>query len=193
MEKKFDEILGFRLKELRLNLGVSLEHVAKAIGCSRQNYYFYETGDTGISSFMLKKIATFYNVNIDFLLSNELILQFPITRFDKYVIDDSGIVKLVDKIKISNPYNSMYIIECEKDYLVMQNITTYVDNSIMVIEYNGDSILTKVTRPTNLKDHHILIEVKNTQISVPLRSIRFSSFLVAKIVKIEKDHYSFLV
>lgn len=57
-----------RLKELRLERGLSQSDVACGIGCSPVVYSRYETGSRQPSIDMLISLAKFFNVTTDFLL-----------------------------------------------------------------------------------------------------------------------------
>ena len=60
-----------KLKELRAERGCSQKVVADFIGCSTVVYSRYETGAREPSSDTLSKLASFYNVTVDYLLGRE--------------------------------------------------------------------------------------------------------------------------
>ena len=60
-----------RLKELRLQKGLTQQEVASAIGQSANNYARYERGERQPDYDTLKKISKFYNVRIDYILCND--------------------------------------------------------------------------------------------------------------------------
>ena len=59
--------LGKKLIELRENTGFQQADVAKIVGISRAALSYYENGERGIDIEVLFKLATLYNVSIDFL------------------------------------------------------------------------------------------------------------------------------
>ena len=60
--------LGTRLKELRLNKGVSLQAVADAVGASKPHIWELERGKTKNPSLeLISKLANYFAVNVDYL------------------------------------------------------------------------------------------------------------------------------
>lgn len=60
--------LGTRLKELRLNKGVSLQAVADAVGASKPHIWELERGKTKNPSLeLISKLANYFGVNVDYL------------------------------------------------------------------------------------------------------------------------------
>lgn len=57
-----------RLKEIREDKDLIQVKIAKIIGMSQNGYSQYETGTIDISTKVLKKLAKYYNVSIDYLL-----------------------------------------------------------------------------------------------------------------------------
>lgn len=60
-----------RLKELRLNKGVTQQEVAKAIGCSANNYARYEREEREPDNATLKSLSKYFGVSIDYILCND--------------------------------------------------------------------------------------------------------------------------
>ena len=62
-----------RLKDLREDRDLTQKQIAKILGCSQTTYSKYETGNLNIPVDILKKLAKFYKVSIDYLigLTNE--------------------------------------------------------------------------------------------------------------------------
>ena len=60
--------LGSRLKDLRLNKGVSLQVVADAIGASKPHVWELERGTSKNPSLeLVKKLANYFGVSVDYL------------------------------------------------------------------------------------------------------------------------------
>lgn len=57
-----------RLKELRIQKGLTQQQVANAIGKTYQAYSYYENGKRDPDTETLKLLADFFNVSIDYLL-----------------------------------------------------------------------------------------------------------------------------
>jgi len=62
-----------RLKDLREDRDLTQKQIAKILGCSQTTYSRYETGNLNVPVDILKKLAKFYKVSIDYLigLTNE--------------------------------------------------------------------------------------------------------------------------
>lgn len=63
------------LKELRARKNLLQKDVAAAIGVDRTTYVKYETGDSEPNFEILKRIAQFYEVSIDYLLDFDVGIQ----------------------------------------------------------------------------------------------------------------------
>ena len=59
-----------RLKELRIEKGVTQREVANAIGCSAVNYARYERGEREPDIFTLKLLSKYFKVSIDNIVGN---------------------------------------------------------------------------------------------------------------------------
>lgn len=60
-----------RLKELRLQKGVTQQEVARAIGCSANTYARYEREEREPDCATLKQLSKFFGVSIDYILYND--------------------------------------------------------------------------------------------------------------------------
>lgn len=60
--------MNIRLREIRIERGISQEEIAKAIGVSRSTYTNYELGNREPSLTILVKICDFFDVSADYLL-----------------------------------------------------------------------------------------------------------------------------
>jgi transcriptional regulator with XRE-family HTH domain len=67
-----------KIKEFRIEKGFSQEQIAKVIGVSRPTYTAIEAGKQELSAEEIQKIAKFYSISVDELLSGE------ISDFGKY-------------------------------------------------------------------------------------------------------------
>lgn len=57
-----------RLKELREDRDLTQLQLANILGISQRNYSYFETGKTNLTADILMKLASFYDVSIDYLL-----------------------------------------------------------------------------------------------------------------------------
>ena len=56
-----------RLKDLREDMDLTQQNLADYLGCNQTTYSRYETGETNVPVDILKKLAIFYNVSIDYI------------------------------------------------------------------------------------------------------------------------------
>lgn len=59
---------NIRLRQLRIERGLTIQNVAEIIGVSQGSYNYYELGKTEPNISMLKKLADFFCVSIDYLV-----------------------------------------------------------------------------------------------------------------------------
>ena len=64
--KKVNKRIGLKLKSRREEVGLTLQHVALAIGVSYQQIQKYESGNNRISAARLYFLAKILNVNVNF-------------------------------------------------------------------------------------------------------------------------------
>lgn len=57
-----------RLRELREDNDLLQKDLAKILNITQRNYSYFETGKTMLTEDILKRIANYYNVSIDYLL-----------------------------------------------------------------------------------------------------------------------------
>ncbi len=57
-----------RIRDLREDRDLNQTQIAKHLGMSQTGYSKYETGENDIPTFVLIKLARFYNTSIDYLL-----------------------------------------------------------------------------------------------------------------------------
>lgn len=70
--KMYKETFHARIKQKRIDIGLTQSYVAAETGISQSNISKYESGDLEPSIEQLGILANFYNVTIDFLLGNTL-------------------------------------------------------------------------------------------------------------------------
>lgn len=84
--------MGFaeKLKELRSQQKISQEELAKAIGVSRSTIAGYETKSREPDLSTLVKIATYFNVSVDYLIdsSEDAYLKLKLTNEEKKLLQN---------------------------------------------------------------------------------------------------------
>lgn len=62
-----------RLRDLREDMDLTQQSLANYLGCNQTTYSRYETGETNVPIDILKKLAIYYDVSIDYItgLTNE--------------------------------------------------------------------------------------------------------------------------
>lgn len=76
-----------RLKEIRLNRGLTQKEIAEKIGCSVGAYSKYEHGDREPSITVLNRMADYYNVSVDYLIGRDVMEQGSLTEHEKEILD----------------------------------------------------------------------------------------------------------
>lgn len=66
-----DNFFGIKLKELRIERGLSQRKLGEILGFCNQTVSFWETGSREPDLDALVKIADYFNVSVDFLLNRE--------------------------------------------------------------------------------------------------------------------------
>ena len=71
-----------RLRDLREDRDLKQREIAEFLGCCQTTYSRYETGESNIPIDILKKLANYYEVSIDYIigLTNE---KKPYKRIDE--------------------------------------------------------------------------------------------------------------
>jgi transcriptional regulator with XRE-family HTH domain len=67
-KKELRKAIGLRLKKIRKTLSLTQEMMARIIGIGRPNYTRIEIGDTFLNHIILHKLATEFNVSVDWLI-----------------------------------------------------------------------------------------------------------------------------
>jgi transcriptional regulator with XRE-family HTH domain len=70
-----DEYIGLRMREIRLSLNMSQEHLAKALGVSFQQIQNYEKGANGVSAVRLFEICNVLNVSLSSMFPSHVNME----------------------------------------------------------------------------------------------------------------------
>jgi len=95
-----NEIFANRFKELRLNVGVTQTEVSKVLGITKATVSYYESGKRIPSHNMIKKIATYFKVPVDYLLGMDYVME---DSNDEYLKDDT-LLKIIRRSKILSSF-----------------------------------------------------------------------------------------
>lgn len=79
----FDNMLGARLKETRINANKTQEQVAKMLGVTRGAYSHFENNRNQPDNATLVKIAEYFDVSIDYLLGRSDDPYYKLTEKEK--------------------------------------------------------------------------------------------------------------
>lgn len=124
------QILGERLKQMRLNKGLTQSAIADSMNIKRSTYSLYESGKREPNIDTLQKIANFHNISIDELLTNEehmiLTINDELSRLDTItrqyikIIEENGYsVKLgVTDVEIIDKKRNLHTVS-RKDFMSM--------------------------------------------------------------------------
>ena len=90
-----NEIFAKRFKELRINTGVTQTELSSYLGITKATVSYYESGKRTPSNKMIKKIANYFKVPVDYLLGMDYIME---DSNDEYLKDDT-LLKIIRRSK----------------------------------------------------------------------------------------------
>ena len=140
-----------RLKELRNENDLLQIDLAKKLNISQNGYSQYETETNDIPTYILKKLSTFYNVSIDYLLcltnikdkykSSKILKTFNNMNRLKEIRDDLDLnqVSIAKIIGMSQTgYSAYETYFCDIPTKVLKKLAIYYNVSIDYILYVTD-------------------------------------------------------
>ena len=71
-----------RLKEIRLQKGLSQKKIADELGCSPNVYSRYETGDRQPSIEILIRLSEILGVSVDYIIENCNVASYALTSYE---------------------------------------------------------------------------------------------------------------
>lgn len=139
-----------RLKELRLEHKLTQEEASKIANVSRSSYTHYETGRRTPDIDTLLKFAKYYNVTIDYLLGNDVIVESNVVNAD--LDRKTKTIKVLGQVPAGIPIEAIENFETEEeipaswhgDYFGLKikgdsMSPKYLDGDIVIFKhYNGD-------------------------------------------------------
>ena len=66
-----------RMKEARIERGITQKEIAEKLNMTQQQYGLYETGKRDIPALKIKELAEIYNISADYLLGLPKGLPYP--------------------------------------------------------------------------------------------------------------------
>ena len=90
-----NEIFAKRFKELRVNSGVTQTEISKYLGVTKATVSYYESGKRMPSNSIIRKIASYFKVPIDYLLGMDYVME---DSNDEYLKDDT-LLKIIRRSK----------------------------------------------------------------------------------------------
>ena len=94
------EIFAKRFKELRINAGVTQTEVSRYLGITKATVSYYESGKRMPSNLIIRKIATYFKVPIDYLLGMDYVME---DSNDEYLKDDT-LLKIIRRSKVLSSF-----------------------------------------------------------------------------------------
>ncbi|MGN0163410.1 MAG: helix-turn-helix domain-containing protein [Candidatus Ornithomonoglobus sp.] len=142
------------LKQLRLNKNMYQKDVAEFLGVDRTTYVKYENGSSEPDIETIKKLASLFNVSIDYLLTGK---EYAINAdFYRTLLSDNGINAI--RYYLKNYINEPELKKLENDLgLKYDEMKTFLDCGI---QYGGRclNILDKVLIALDLKVYDVFKE-----------------------------------
>lgn len=74
--------VSMRLKEIRLQKGLSQKKIADELGCSPNVYSRYETGDRQPSIEILIRLSEILGVTVDYMIENCNVASYALTSYE---------------------------------------------------------------------------------------------------------------
>ena len=172
-----------RLRDLRLNQGLSQKVIADYLGCSTVVYSRYETGSREPSMDTLMRLADYFNVSIDYLTGksdiprNGGVVRIPVVGHVVAGIPTSAIEDIIDWEEIDEEMarrgdyiglrvkgDSMYTEIKDGDIAIIRRQDTVETGDIAVVFVNGeDATIKKIKK----MDDGIMLIGFNTAVYEP--------------------------
>ena len=162
-----------RLKDLRVERGLTLEQLAEQTGLSKSALGKYETDDfKDISPFSIVTLAKFYGVSTDYLLGMTEIKNHPDTELDALYLSDDAI-----EVLKAGQFNHRLLSEmlCHNDFQrMMLDAEIYVDR-IADMRINDMNAVLQAARQM------VLMQQGTTQNDLYLRTL--------ELAQVQEDEY----
>lgn len=172
-----------RLRDLRLNQGLSQKVIADYLGCSTVVYSRYETGSREPSMDTLMRLADYFNVSIDYLTGksdiprNGGVVRIPVVGHVVAGIPTSAIEDIIDWEEIDEEMarrgdyiglrvkgDSMYPEIKDGDIAIIRRQDTIETGDIAVVFVNGEEATIKKVKKM---DDGIMLIGFNTAVYEP--------------------------
>ncbi len=90
-----NEIFAKRFKELRINAGITQTEFSLIFGITKATVSYYESGKRLPSNTMIRKIANYFKVPVDYLLGMDYIME----DFNDEYLKDETLLKIIRRSK----------------------------------------------------------------------------------------------
>lgn len=107
MSRPYSVVVGEKLLKLRKQLKLTQDDVAKALDMSRTSFSKYENGISAPPLPVMKKLAEFYNVGLEYLLFDDN----TVARLNDPVDDENGSGDCFDRITELKPVEREIILK----------------------------------------------------------------------------------
>lgn len=95
-----NEIFASRFKSLRVNAGITQTEISKYLGITKATVSYYESGKRVPSNSVMKKIANYFKVPVDYLLGMDYVMEDP---NDEYLRDEA-LLKIIRRSNIISSF-----------------------------------------------------------------------------------------
>lgn len=119
----YDDNIGDRIKKIRKELSLSQKEFAKALGISQSAVSSYEKKQRTPPESLIRLIVGIYNININYLLNNEL----PI-----FITQDQTF-KVPNKLQVFEDFCRTYNLDYNSQKL-LEDLINLPDNHIRIVQ-----------------------------------------------------------
>lgn len=95
-----NNIFASRFKSLRLNSGVTQTEISKYLGITKATVSYYESGKRVPSHSVMRKIAEYFKVPVDYLLGMDYVME---DSNDEY-LKNEALLKIIRRSKILSSF-----------------------------------------------------------------------------------------
>lgn len=171
-----------KLKELRNKEGISQSALGKALNMSQQGIAKWETGSTSPNPEMLRKIADYFNVSVDYLLGKTDIKN-PLPR-NMYPIEEGDFIVMPVLASVKAGYDGQAIVEYSDETIPVAKIAYkgYPKDECIVLRVSGNSMYPKlldgdyilVHRQTSVDSGSVAVVIYNGN-EATVKKVRYKS------------------
>ncbi|NIM11733.1 MAG: helix-turn-helix domain-containing protein [Candidatus Aminicenantes bacterium] len=124
-DDKLSKAIGERVSKLRKSTGMNQDEVIKVLQIDRSTYSKIETGQIMVGSKYVIRLAEFFGVSTDFILSGKTTLNLP--DFGKYIEDVTDLLKFM----LENPSYMHHVLS---DFYAKLEVTERQKGKALIME-----------------------------------------------------------